>query len=393
MPPEPNKKIEELLKGYAQKRRAESGADFALHPANRKILQGEVARAFPQTKVKPSFLFALWPRLAFIGIFTALLAITVLVLNTSPKSKPVLELSKRSDHPSPPAPAQRQLADAEKAGWDRSTDNADFSRKDVPAASLAKQMDSPRGITVIDGSAAVDTIRGEGKISELGDRTSPVESRFDALSDKKENFFTRSTNTLTASTFETSSILSGAAAASPGSRPAPAPASVQLYADALAPVQRRFVQQDLRAKFRPNLLSPPQPKILQSFELAQNGNIIRLLDSDGSIYAGEILQATKNISAENDLKNNAGRSSEFAFRVAGTNQQLQQLVTFTGNFELTNANLMANEKLAEKTRDAFVSGEFKRPSGIAGTDGGSIQGKISIGGTNEFEIQAREIPK
>ena len=46
MPPDPNDKMEELLKAFAQKRREQSGAPFELHPATRKLLQAEVDRLY-----------------------------------------------------------------------------------------------------------------------------------------------------------------------------------------------------------------------------------------------------------------------------------------------------------------------------------------------------------
>src|SRR5207249_3027793 len=42
------RKIEKLLRAYAQKRRADAGEPFALHPATRRLLQGEVARRAPR---------------------------------------------------------------------------------------------------------------------------------------------------------------------------------------------------------------------------------------------------------------------------------------------------------------------------------------------------------
>ena len=46
MPDEPNQNVAEQLKAWAQKRRAQAGAPFELHPARRRLLQDEVARTF-----------------------------------------------------------------------------------------------------------------------------------------------------------------------------------------------------------------------------------------------------------------------------------------------------------------------------------------------------------
>ena len=53
MPPERPKKIEDLLQRYAKERRGKAG-DPSLHPATRRLLQGEVARQFASKKEKSS---------------------------------------------------------------------------------------------------------------------------------------------------------------------------------------------------------------------------------------------------------------------------------------------------------------------------------------------------
>jgi hypothetical protein len=45
---EPERKIEKLLRAYAKKRRAQAGDPLTLHPATRRLLQGEVARRKPR---------------------------------------------------------------------------------------------------------------------------------------------------------------------------------------------------------------------------------------------------------------------------------------------------------------------------------------------------------
>src|SRR5688500_8886622 len=44
MAAEPEKKIEELLHAYSRKRREDAGAPLEMHPATRRMLQGEVSR-------------------------------------------------------------------------------------------------------------------------------------------------------------------------------------------------------------------------------------------------------------------------------------------------------------------------------------------------------------
>src|SRR5688500_20150248 len=46
MAAEPEKKIEKLLHDYSRKRREDAGAPLEMHPATRRMLQGEVGRHF-----------------------------------------------------------------------------------------------------------------------------------------------------------------------------------------------------------------------------------------------------------------------------------------------------------------------------------------------------------
>ena len=84
MPPEPDNKIEELLKAYAKKRGAEAGAPFELHPATRQLLQSEVARLRPQAAARASWLelvIKFWPRLGFAASILAVLLGVVWMVN------------------------------------------------------------------------------------------------------------------------------------------------------------------------------------------------------------------------------------------------------------------------------------------------------------------------
>src|SRR5262245_6297077 len=51
---EPERPIEKLLRDYAKKRRGEAGASFEMHPATRRLLQGEVARELTRGQKSPA---------------------------------------------------------------------------------------------------------------------------------------------------------------------------------------------------------------------------------------------------------------------------------------------------------------------------------------------------
>jgi hypothetical protein len=98
--PDPNQKMEDLLRACARKRREEAGAPFELSPDVRARLQEEVRRTLGKPAAAPAPRWGLsltgWLRLALGG------AVTVLVI-----------LVLRSNTP-PPTSAQKQLAQAEK---------------------------------------------------------------------------------------------------------------------------------------------------------------------------------------------------------------------------------------------------------------------------------------
>jgi len=85
---EPERPIEKLLRAAAKKRRDEAGVPLALHPANRRVLQGEVARRFARTAGEPRSLSRvlgqLWPRFAWGAAICAVLAVAGYLLLPTP---------------------------------------------------------------------------------------------------------------------------------------------------------------------------------------------------------------------------------------------------------------------------------------------------------------------
>jgi hypothetical protein len=87
MAAEPEKRIEESLHAYARKRREEAGAPLEMHPATRRMLQGEVAKLKaaqpPERRAWWQSFFLVWPRFAAaVGMF-AVLAVGVWVFTQS----------------------------------------------------------------------------------------------------------------------------------------------------------------------------------------------------------------------------------------------------------------------------------------------------------------------
>src|SRR5215472_4789803 len=105
MASEPERPIEKLLRDAAQKRRDEAPASFEPHPATRRMLQGEVARRYPQEgRVARSGLNRLLPRLSWAVASVAVLAIGVWLLRPNSSSKSQERLFARNEPAATPAP-------------------------------------------------------------------------------------------------------------------------------------------------------------------------------------------------------------------------------------------------------------------------------------------------
>jgi hypothetical protein len=87
---EPERPIEKLLRAAAQRRRDDAGPPFELHPADRRLLQGEVARKFAQPQRQnrsfAELLSQWWPRLAGGVAILAVLALAVRALLPLPRN-------------------------------------------------------------------------------------------------------------------------------------------------------------------------------------------------------------------------------------------------------------------------------------------------------------------
>ena len=108
MASEPERPIEKLLRDAAQKRRDEAPASFEPHPATRRMLQGEVARRYPQqgrgARSGLSWLWRISPKLSWAVASLAVIAVGVWLLWPNRTTKSQERLFARNE--TPPAAAQ-----------------------------------------------------------------------------------------------------------------------------------------------------------------------------------------------------------------------------------------------------------------------------------------------
>ncbi|MCX7825765.1 MAG: hypothetical protein N2689_09425, partial [Verrucomicrobiae bacterium] len=100
VPPEPNRRIEELLKAYAEQRRKAAGESLQMSERTRNLLlraavRASVARqAAEQTPSWHDRLLNLWPRLAVgVGVAAAVLVVAVMMQSGGKKPRSLAELA------------------------------------------------------------------------------------------------------------------------------------------------------------------------------------------------------------------------------------------------------------------------------------------------------------
>src|SRR6266702_8011297 len=187
MPDEPNRKIDELLKGYAKKRREDAGAPLELHPATRRLLQSEVARLRPGRRPASNRWFRsvtrFWPIIGFsVSILVALGLVSRSINQRTPRGT---EFAKAGDRPA----GNRFAAERDQAAQDASAlmpPKAARARGDESVAGPQKMPAEVRGVPTIAANGRADTDRE--KEEKLG---LALKEKTEAGSDPSRNLTTR----------------------------------------------------------------------------------------------------------------------------------------------------------------------------------------------------------
>jgi len=392
---DPERPIEKVLRECARKRRDQAGAPFELHPANRRLLQGEVARTFKSHASARRFgwrsIFLSRARLAWGigGIAVVLLAVGLVLLPSSGSKQQFLAKNETRSSPLPPAAAP--ASDSEKLKLeppakaieslaDKSALAANRS-EELPARDLSK--DLAKAEVPAEPKPAFDRIA----------------NRLDLAANQQPNFVLSNPpglNGLLAAnggpqptaTFglgsdqlrarETAATLALSPAASPSAAPAlesemkrrfafqsselslrqtnaPAGGVADVY---FADLQRAASVASAQAAAPATAATDgaaapgasPLASVLVSFKMEQQGDELRIIDRDGSVYAGYLQNAAadsavrgiparplvnsslsfKSAPQPQALGDNPATGRYF-FRVSGTNKSLNQKVVFSGN--------------------------------------------------------------
>jgi hypothetical protein len=413
---EPERPIEKLLRGAANKRRDEAGAPFELHPVNRRLLQGEVARqsAKPQheTHSFTDLLSQLWPRFVWGVAILAVLGVAAWLLLPLPdngrpetflaKNKSVFEAAPAKEPlpPMPTAPATIAPPPAPtvtpKPAVVAYADTAQPARANpAPLMSAPALPASPPAVAMTPAPASAVTADESAKLKS--DKSGLSAAQYKSLA------AAASANRPSQSPIATDALSKPAGAARKETK-------------AFGSVQR-FVQVAPKAQTKKSLADkavPAQP-VLASFQVEQAGQELRIVDGDGSVYSGRLQLATaarrsravkaKAPAATLGSRAPAGAFQEKAalsldsdplaaqtyfFRVAGTNRSLNKQVVFTGNL-LTATNLALSLPLAtNSSTGGGVGGLQNAPAQpvLLPLFNSRISGKLVIGTGKAVEINA-----
>jgi hypothetical protein len=443
---EPERQIEKLLRAFAKKRREQAGEPpMEMHPSARRQLHAEISRRPRGTDHTffAGFFARLRPRMAFAVCAAAVVCAGVWVvwplLNQQNKQQTLAsaqlakEMSERQKTRAPKA-APPPAVQAPVLQFD-DKDVAFKNEKDVTAAPMPAQP-APASVPESNPKPAVsgvDTVQETA--GGLVAATPPPSDRIstDARKSDQPDVFTgrpqagggyaaapppasvlpAQTNavTLAMAPAGTAHALTGTRKEIPAQNAPMARNGIAAFSDgsvldeagdSIAAISQRFNRVDASVagqraagKF---LKTAPQPAVLTSFRLEQNGNSLRVVDDDGSVYTGA-LQVLKNpiapplgispavAAAETRAKR---APSNYSFRVAGTNRNLNQNVVFSGTLiPLTNA-LLPGSNVA--VGGGGGAGGNRSMPGQPLLLNARISGQVIIGNQRGIPVNATPVP-
>jgi type II secretory pathway pseudopilin PulG len=528
---EPERKIEKLLRAFATKRRAEAGEPLKLHPATRRLLQAEAARAAPKSDAEDSSL-SLWQ--LFRQQWAVLIGFALVVFLGATLFLPALSSAKRKAQRITAVNNLKQIGLAAQMAANENDGklpaSLDALTNGFVAATVLTDPASGKPFIYVAGGENLDTLPGNAVLAyspddenrravlfadgrvELADR-----AQFSELTNQKSFQLAMSKNvargpvkqmpaivsgeasqvapavaaasapveavkkpeesqsadlgaiagnlhepaapkpevagaepqvvepsTPTAATAETlapavtATNLTAGAAFGSAATPPPATAPVMALNDRVAKTQglfyRNIAAQTNSAQITLNGANlPPRLRreeaqtysnsagasvpaaapVLAHFQLQQNGDAIRIVDQDGSVYTGSLVPAAvasqsarlqpegipsaqsaglrpgasggggaANVSLQPEVKN-------VLFRVAGTNRTLDQTIVFDGSLiMMINAPTNATQPAAVGggTAGQFEPGAVPRRERLLSIS--RIEGAAVIGHTNRIEVNA-----
>ena len=389
MSSEPQRDIEKDLLAYKLRRGEQLGAPLELHPATRKMLQGEAARAasrplltseeaaknfvrsFVMSHQQPSFFARYRQRIIWGGAMCACLTLVLAVLRNHPRlaSTPSQVSDPQTAKPQATVAATKQQTEGEQSARAKQSAPAADKVQELAKTSTAPVASpppaNPRGAAAASAPPLVRDL--DRKLVEKKEASQPtqiakalkavqVADALSATEDKKSGEVMKlkrsAGDELLRANLAAAAGASGGAGIPPASAPSTASAA-QLFGANSAPeasqVRQQFLQLDNQARYRKNFNSPPMPQVMQDFAFERTGDRVRIVDADGSTYEGTVMpapveevraNAVSKLDAAKERKDSlaqptqsADPQSSYRFYANGVNRKLNQSVEFRGEWQ------------------------------------------------------------
>jgi len=427
---EPERHIEKLLRAYAKKRRAQAGDPLELHPATRRLLQGEIVRHTPKPDEDDASL-TLWE--LFRQQWAFLLSFALVVFFVATLFFPALSAAKHKSQKATAMSHLRQIdALTNQLGSDKILTDRESGKRFIYIAGgekldglpsnsvLAYSPADKKGRAVLFADGRVEVING-ARFSEL---TNHGVQDLAFTKDFRRQQLAATPATRTASGNAAAAPPSsgqlkaednrkelkpgdlGIAATNAAELAANVPVASHGFLRAGAPGSQNLFK---------NISPPPQAvPVLENFQVQQNGNAIRVVDADGSVYDGSLLPesavaqispapaatpaspvtAPEQVERAKTIANRdeSQTAQNYFFRVTGTNQTLKQNVVFAGNL-LATANATTNLQQSFGGNGGLGGGGGQRQPALTTQNqlpwsSLRIAGTAVIADTNHIEINA-----
>jgi hypothetical protein len=441
---EPERKIEKLLRAYAKRRRADAGDPLTLHSATRRLLQSEIARRKPKPDDEESSV-TLWE--LFRQRWALLAGFAVIIFFGAALFLPALSSAKKKAHAITALNNLKQIGVAaqmaadenygslpasldmltNELGSDKALTDPETGKPFVYVAAgerlerlssnsvLAYSLVDKKDHAVLFADGRVEMVNGQ-HLSELTNR---------GLSQlvAADNSASRLLAEAPAELKDTGGYTTAGAGMLAAKAPAAAPPALNLPAklpgvagneSATQTGSVQFASNAAQNSFKNTVALNKAAAVLANFQVQQNGNAIRVVDADGSIYDGSLQPESateQNVSAQTAMPAPTGAepaqieqqktiatrdelqtAQNYFFRVTGMNQTLKQKVVFAGN-------LLAITSAPANARQSFHG---DTALGIGGSGGSSqssltnqlpwsnsrIAGTAIVADTNTIEINA-----
>ena len=443
---EQERKIEKWLRSYAKKRRGQAGESFKLDPATRRILQSEVSNASPTEEDDDTL--SLWQVLRqqwvfLLGFAACIYVIASFFFHTVNTAKTRAEM----------AITTANLREIGSATHTAALDNG--GRLPVTLDALTNGYLPEKELAQIEKGKAITYVGGGKKLSDLPNNAVIAYSKEE--SNRRSVVFADGTVQYISETnfvSLTNSRQPELASAEPAMTPAasampPAPGGgnfegVRSQNQTLPQIAgeggelkqsfaaSRQIENGLENSFKNTSAQAVQPSpVLLNFQVTQNGNVIRVVDQDGSVYSGtlrldrnEMNAATENEAMPADkVEQNAPNSTiespkmgmeqtltppgqaaqssaGYAFRVQGMNKTLKQSVLFTGTLlgDLSMAKdvqqtfgLTANAAVGAAYAQQLMKSEQTNRAAQLPWSKLRITGTAIINKTNRIEVNATPV--